>query len=324
MFGPLLVLALSAAQAEGGDEGRVVIVSVDVSAPMVARLSAELEGLGLQPVFVEAGSEAPTAATLVEVSSAHNAVAAFVVSSVDSTVQLVVPDPDGSLPALRDLGISSADPFSASMLGVRAGEVLRAGLMEAYADQVGARAAQRMSLRELAQIDEGPLPSAQIGLGTLTATTAGFPSAVGDVRATLPLKGAVSLLAGAALPLSGVRVTGDAGTARLTSAVIQGGSRYQLVDGANRADVSFGVAALRIRSAGTTTSDASEHVVGAWRWAPWGSVGGSRAIAGPIRLRADFQLEAFVPARIHLANQVIRWGALQGRAVIGIEIDLEV
>ena len=313
------------AQAETSDEVRVAIVSVDVHAPMVARLSAELEGLGLLPVVVEAGSEVPTAASLAEVSSAQNAVAAFVVSQTDATVQLVVPDPDGAPPALRDLGISSADPFSASMLGVRAGEVLRAGLMEVYADQIRTRTAQRMSLRELALIEDGPvLPSVQLGVGTLTATTAGFPGAVADLRGTIPLRGSVSLLAGVALPISGVRVTGEAGTARLTSVVLQGGSRYSLLDGPYRADVSMGVAALRIRSAGTTTTDATEQVAGAWRWAPWASVGGSRALAGPIRLRADVQFETFAPARIHLAHEVIRWGAFQARAVVGIEMDLEV
>lgn len=325
MLGPLLALGWSMAFAETSDEVRVAIVSADVHAPMVARLSAELEGLGLLPVVVEAGAEVPSAMSLAEVSNAQNAVAAFVVSQTGSTVQLVVPDPDGAPPALRDLGISNADPFSASMIGVRAGEVLRAGLMEVYADQIRARTAQRMSLRELALIEDGQrLPSLQLGVGALSATTAGLPEAMADLRGTVPLQGSVSLLAGVALPISGVRVTGEAGTARLTSVVLQGGPRYALLDGPYRADVSMGVAAVRIQSAGTTTTDATEQVVGAWRWAPWASVGGSRVLAGPVRLRADAQIETFAPARIHLANEVIRWGALQARAVIGIEMDLEV
>jgi hypothetical protein len=312
----------SAAFAAEPEHVRVAIVASDVSAPLVKRLSAELQNIGIDTIVIEA-ELVDVVNGLQRASAANNAVAAFSVSQVDAKVLLLVPDSSNN-PVVRDLGITGDPTQASSVVGVRAAEVLRAGLLETRG--LDSRRGLGLSISEIAHLDARTADptSVAVGLGPMFSSVGKPPQLATDVRVAVPVAPSVSVLGGLAIPLTRMRYTAEPGDVRVGGTVVQGGIRYAVRGPAGlRPDISVGACAVRLQAEGDSDGEAIASTERIWRFAPWTSAGVSAPVARDVRLRLDAQLEAFSPVRIHLADAAVhQWGPLQTRAVLGVEVSL--
>ena len=301
---------------------RVAIVTEDPEAPLVLRLAAELRGIGLDAVIVESPLAEDVLDELEQATTSSDAVAGFSVKPHDAEVMLLVPTVDRAV--VRDLGFTGDPDTASQVVGMRAAEVLRAGLVESR--DLNTRAASRLSLRELATLEARQADPASVALsgGPMFGSLAERPQLAGELSVAVPVAPTVSVLGQAALPMIGVQYRAEPGAVRATGMVVGGGARYAVHGPAGtRPDLSVGACAVRLQAVGESAGDAVASTQRVWRFAPWVSGGLSIPVVDPVRLRGDLRAEAFSPVRIHLAEAATHtWGPVQTRAMLGLEVSV--
>ena len=169
---------------------------------MAERLVFELRGVGLTPVLLVHEREPGDMPDLEALRQQANSLAIFDVVTEDANLTVWVPVPGSALPVKAELSWPADDTVAEAMVGAQAVELLRAGLLQAKADQLG-QEASRMTLAELALAvgrPGGQRTSLSIGTRGTVGTFSAGPQASIALGARIPIAGRLSGTIGTSLP----------------------------------------------------------------------------------------------------------------------------
>jgi len=308
-----------------GAEVRVAIVTETVDVPMVARLRAELEALGVTARVLERTPPEDLLPILAEV----DGVGAFALRS--DQLEMVVAGRGGAS-VRREVPRPQGDPIEESRMGVRAIEMLRAGLLEVHAADLGPRVdGGSLSLLELAGLAGSSAPANE----KLTTLQVGSELAAGDLQAapvvnlilgvSYGIAARVDVCAGGAVPLIRTRYADAAGEAVFGISVLQLGAAYHLVDTERSWVPTLGAGlGLRVlRISGEAVPPYADETIRSVGLAPYGSWGLSYWPGGPLRVRGDLHLSVARKAAVFFVDREVgAWGPLQTGFVVSLEVDL--
>ena len=304
---------------------RVAIVTEDVDLPMVARLRAELIGVGVVPTVVERVPPSDVADVIAEVGGFG------VFAFVGERLEVVVADARGGI-SRQEMPLPAGDPLQESRAGVRAIEMLRVGLLEVHEADLGRRNdAESMSVVELAGIGA----DAPVGNEQLTTLSVGTELASGHLQ-TMPTLNVVlglsygvnartDLVVGGGLPMLRTRFSDAAGEAVFGISVVRLGAAYHFsdVDRPWVPTLGGGLGVRFIRISGEAVVPFSDETIVSVDLAPYGSWGLSYWPGGPLRLRGDLHISVARRAAILFVDREVgAWGPLQMGFVFGVEVDL--
>jgi hypothetical protein len=304
---------------------RVAIIAEDVGAPMVARLRAELSGVGVVPAVIERVPPADLSSLIAEVGGVG------VFAFIDDRLEVVVADALGHT-SRQEMTLPLGDPLEESRAGVRAIEMLRAGLLEVHEAELGPRVdAGSLTVLELAGL--GSVSSS--GNDQLTTLSVGTELASGHMKA-LPTLNVVLGLAhgvgprtdivfGGGLPVLRTRFIDDAGEAVFGISVVRLGVAHHLSDSDQAwvPTLGAGLGVRFLRISGEADVPYSDETIVSAGLAPFGYWGMSYWPGGPLRLRGDLHMSVARRAAVFFVNREVgAWGPVQMGFVFGVEVDL--
>ncbi len=295
---------------------------------MVARLQAELTGLGVTPTLVERVPPEDVGPIIREVGG----VGAFAVST--QTVEIVVEDERGRSVRHR-VPIPTDDPVARSRVGVRAIEMLRAGLIEIHADQIRKGVdASSLTLVQLAELT-GEGEALRSGNYMLTTINLGSEIAAGNLAAGPVLNLVLGIAYGAgdradvtisgSIPIVRTRYSAEEGEAVLGVTIVDTGAAFHLSDPDNTwvPTLGGGLGFTFLRVSGEAVEPYGDQTVSSTSAAPYGRWGLSYWPGGPIRIRGDLHLSVSRKTAIFFVDREVgAWGPLQTGFVVGLEVDL--
>jgi len=296
---------------------------------MVARLQAELAGLGVTPSLVKRPPPEDIGPIIREVGG----VGAFALA--DGLVVIVVEDDRGRT-VRRDVAVPTDDPVAQSRVGVRAIEMLRAGLLELYAHRIGRGIdATSLTIVDLAALGDTTVEPPPRGNYMLTTVNIGSELAAGDLDANPVLNLVLGVAYGAgdradvtlggSIPVIRTRYSDAAGEAVFGVTVVEGGAAYHLSDPDNTwvPTLGGGMGVLFLRVSGDAVHPYVDETSRATTVAPYARWGLSYWPGGPIRVRGDLHVSVSEKAAILFVNREVgAWGPLQTGFVLGVEMDL--
>jgi len=293
----------------------VAIVSDDAGAPMVARLEAELTGLGVASLLVEQG------AGIDSITGRPDVVAAFDITP--QRVSVVFSDGQGGR-IERALDLPQDDALGISLVRTRATETLRAGLLEVQTS-VGRRQAERLSLQELVTLEPGQTHGS-IALSPW-AVISGTPTQAAlsvAADASYPVAERFSATGGAVFPVLRSSVEGDAGSAQVGMTAVRLGLSASLLDPSRPVQpmLTLTPGLLLLRTQGDAAPGYTDRTLTTPVPALLGGPG-VRWDLGRVGLRADATAVVTRPIDIVFASaHAGRWGPLTVAASTGLDLEL--
>jgi len=304
---------------------RVAIVSEASETPMVARLRAELSALGVVSTVIAREPPEDVLPIIAEV----DGVGVFALS--DDRLEIVVADSAGRS-VRREMTLPSGDPIEESRVGVRAIEMLRAGLIEVHAGELGrGNNGDAMSLVELAELGAATAPDND----KLTTLNLGSELAAGNLHAapvvnlvlgiSYGIGARTDLAIGSAIPVLRTRYSDEAGEAIFGISVFQLGAAYHLADTERTwvPTLAAGLGLRFLRVSGEAVAPYSDETIRAVGLAPYAMWGLSYWSGGPLRLRGDLHVSVARRAAIFFVDREVgAWGPIQTGFILSLEVDL--
>ncbi len=310
---------------------RVAVVSKNIESPLVVRLSAELESLGLDPVPVERSPNPSPHTDLDEIAKQNNAAAAIRIVPSSRVVEVWVADRITGKTVIRKVAVEKDNKSSVSVVALRAVELLRASLLEIH-DPHPSRGEVEPTpqIVEIVPEPSSKPPPERLALEAGPVITAGnFASPpmmhliIGGHLRIIDILG-VTLFG--LVPLIPLRIEKSEGDAVIRFGLLGIGPRLMFGKLKNRVlpSVGVGATALFVHVIGEAKKGYKSNDDWVYGVAPYVRGGLSLRLTEVIRLRVDLLLGWAMPETVIQfdGREVATWGQVLLSGAIGIELFL--
>lgn len=288
------------------------------------RVQAELEALGFQTVLLDPAAEPASRASLEAAARKVGAIAAIRAIPSARGVEVWIADRVTGKTVLREIAGVEGSIDGDATLALSAVDLLRASLLEIALPPPAPRATgevpaapdlrKKMALPAPGALAERPTPTLHLSLAPgVLLSPGGFGAAASlDMGLAWMPSAHVGVSGFTAIPLTGPRVAGAAGSADLWVWLAGGGVRFVFTSRESRwapsADV--GVMAVSFRSTATPGEGFVAKAASAAAAAPFARAGIAFAVTPMLRLRADVLAGVIVQGvSVQLAkHEVATWG----------------